>query len=190
MAKTTDEPGLEMTRPFRFGVQSYSASSAQDWRDQARRAEDHGFSTFSVADHVIGPGPALSRHQSSGAGRRRRAGDGGRDRGDQHDQGRCSRVLRRLPPAGRCSPRRWRRSTSSPTGDSNSASAPGGSSAEYEAMGVPWDRAGVRLDRLEETIALLRAHFGDGLVDVSGRTRHTPQGSRVCPSLPTVPRRS
>jgi alkanesulfonate monooxygenase SsuD/methylene tetrahydromethanopterin reductase-like flavin-dependent oxidoreductase (luciferase family) len=32
--------------------------------------------------------------------------------------------------------------------------------------------AGVRLDRLEETIALLRAHFGDGLVDVQGTHVH------------------
>jgi probable F420-dependent oxidoreductase len=40
--------------------------------------------------------------------------------------------------------------------------------AEYEAMGVEWHRPGVRLDRLEETLTLLRAHFGDGLVDVAG----------------------
>ncbi len=43
---------------------------------------------------------------------------------------------------------------------------------EYEAMGVAWDRPGVRLDRLEETIALLRAHFGEGLVDVQGEHVH------------------
>ena len=43
---------------------------------------------------------------------------------------------------------------------------------EYEAMGVPWDRAGVRLDRFEETLQLLRAHFGEGLVDVHGAYVH------------------
>ena len=48
-----------MTRPFRFGLQSYAPTSAAEWRDQARRAEATGFSTLSVADHIIGPGPAL-----------------------------------------------------------------------------------------------------------------------------------
>ena len=48
------------TRAFRFGLQSYAATSPGDWREQARRAESIGFSTFSVADHVIGPGPALT----------------------------------------------------------------------------------------------------------------------------------
>jgi probable F420-dependent oxidoreductase len=33
-------------------------------------------------------------------------------------------------------------------------------------MGIGFDRAGVRLDRLEDTIALLRASFADGELDV------------------------
>ena len=40
-------------RPFRFGVSIWSASSASAWRDQARRAEDAGFHTMLVADHVV-----------------------------------------------------------------------------------------------------------------------------------------
>ena len=48
-----------MVKPFRFGCQSYAATSASDWREQARRAEALGYSTFSTADHYIGPGPAL-----------------------------------------------------------------------------------------------------------------------------------
>ena len=50
-----------MPRPFRFGVQSYVADDAADWRNQVRSAEDLGFSAFTVADHYIGPGPALKR---------------------------------------------------------------------------------------------------------------------------------
>lgn len=49
-----------MSRPFRFGLQSYAAAIPQAWRDQARHTASCGFSTFSVADHVIGPGPALA----------------------------------------------------------------------------------------------------------------------------------
>jgi len=44
-------------RPFRFGVQSFSASSGAEWRDKARRTEDLGYAVFNLADHFIGPGP-------------------------------------------------------------------------------------------------------------------------------------
>ena len=47
-------------KPFRFGVQSYSATSGADWREQARAAESLGYSALHLADHVIGPGPALT----------------------------------------------------------------------------------------------------------------------------------
>ena len=47
-------------RKFRFGVQSYKATSPDDWREQARNAEAMGYSSFHLADHVIGPGPALA----------------------------------------------------------------------------------------------------------------------------------
>ena len=43
---------------------------------------------------------------------------------------------------------------------------------EYGAMGIPFDRAGIRLDRLEETIALLRASFADGEIDQQGEHVH------------------
>ncbi|MCZ6856062.1 MAG: TIGR03621 family F420-dependent LLM class oxidoreductase [Gammaproteobacteria bacterium] len=48
-----------MTKPFRFGVQSFNAESGQDWADKARKAEALGFSTLHLADHLLGPGPAL-----------------------------------------------------------------------------------------------------------------------------------
>jgi probable F420-dependent oxidoreductase len=47
-----------MTRPFRFGLQATAASSATEWRELARRAEDLGYSTLFHADHYVGPGPA------------------------------------------------------------------------------------------------------------------------------------
>jgi len=42
-----------MSHPFRFAVQSASASSAGAWRDLARRAEGSGYSTLYVADHYV-----------------------------------------------------------------------------------------------------------------------------------------
>ncbi|MBW2274666.1 MAG: TIGR03621 family F420-dependent LLM class oxidoreductase [Deltaproteobacteria bacterium] len=49
---------MSVQRPFRFGVQSFSASSAREWRDRAKRAEELGYAVLSLADHFIGPGPA------------------------------------------------------------------------------------------------------------------------------------
>ena len=50
-----------MSRPFRFAVQSFNADSAAEWRDRARRVEDLGYSALHLADHILGPGPALER---------------------------------------------------------------------------------------------------------------------------------
>ncbi len=50
-------------KPFRFAVQSFNAESASEWRDRARQVEDLGYSALHVADHILGPGPALERSQ-------------------------------------------------------------------------------------------------------------------------------
>ncbi|MCB0978301.1 MAG: TIGR03621 family F420-dependent LLM class oxidoreductase [Acidimicrobiales bacterium] len=39
-------------RPFRFGVNPHDAHDAKAWRSMARKAEDLGFSTFLVPDHL------------------------------------------------------------------------------------------------------------------------------------------
>ncbi len=160
-----------MTRPFRFGVQSYSASSPQDWRDQARWAEDHGFSTFSVADHVIGPGPALSE-----------ANHPVQDVAAVPAMAVAIEATNTIRIGARVfcidyrQPVMFAKEMATldffSEGRLELGLGAGWIQSEYEAMGVPWDRAGVRLDRLEEVIALLRAHFGDGLVDVDGEHVH------------------
>lgn len=156
-----------MTHPFRFGVQSYSATSPQHWRDQARWAEDNGFSTFSVADHVIGPGPALSaaNHpvQDVAAVPAMAVAI---------EATSTIRVGARVFCVDYRQPVMFAKEMATldffSDGRLELGLGAGWIQSEYEAMGVQWDRAGVRLDRLEETIALLHAHFDDGLVDVSG----------------------
>ena len=44
---------------FRFSWQAFEANSAQEWKEKAKKAEDSGFSAFHLADHYLGPGPAL-----------------------------------------------------------------------------------------------------------------------------------
>ncbi len=50
-----------MAKSFRFGVQSFNADSGEDWAGQAKQAESLGYSAFHLADHILGPGPALER---------------------------------------------------------------------------------------------------------------------------------
>lgn len=50
-----------MARPFRFAVQSFNADSGQAWTERARRVEELGYSTLFLADHLLGPGPAIER---------------------------------------------------------------------------------------------------------------------------------
>jgi len=50
-----------MTKPFRFGVQSFNAESGRAWTETARQAESLGYSTLHLADHLLGPGPALAK---------------------------------------------------------------------------------------------------------------------------------
>lgn len=160
-----------MTRPFRFGLQSYAPETAEQWRTLARRAETIGFSTLSVADHVIGPGPALraTHHPvqtvaaipamavAAEATERIRIGA----RVLCVDYRHPVMLAKELATLDFFSGGRLEMGLGA-----------GWLANEYEAMGVPFEPAGVRLDRLEETIELLRASFGDGELDQRGDHVH------------------
>ena len=93
--ETSDDP------PFRFGLQSFNAaSSPQALARPGTPRRGLGSARSAWPTTCIGPGPALTRDEPSGAGRRRGPGDGRRHRGDQHDQHRLPGVLHRLPPTG------------------------------------------------------------------------------------------
>ena len=157
-----------MSRPFRFGLQSYTATSPGNWRDQARRAESLGFSSFSVADHVIGPGPALAatNHPVQDVAAMPAMAVAIEATSTINIGARVFCVDYRQPVM-------FAKELATldffSEGRLEIGIGAGWLQGEYEAMGVPWDRAGVRLDRMEETIELIRAHFGEGLVDVQGQ---------------------
>jgi probable F420-dependent oxidoreductase len=46
-------------KPFRFGLQAFNPKSPQAWRDMLRKVEDLGYSAYHLADHILGPGPAI-----------------------------------------------------------------------------------------------------------------------------------
>jgi len=160
-----------MSRPLRFGVQSYAAESPQDWRDQARRAESFGFSTFSVADHVIGPGPALAatNHpvQNVAAIPAMAVAIEATDTINIGARVFCTDYRQPVMFAKELATLDF-----FSDGRLELGLGCGWLQGEYEAMGVQWDRAGVRIDRFEETLDVIRQSFGDGLVDISGEHVH------------------
>jgi probable F420-dependent oxidoreductase len=172
-----------MTRPFRFGLQSFNTTSPQDWRDQARHAEALGFSTFSVADHVIGPGPALAATNHP-----------------VQDIAAIPAMVVAIEATSTITigsrvfctdyrqPVMFAKELATlayfAEGRLEIGLGAGWLQGEYEAMGVPWDPAGVRIDRMEETIALIRAHFADGEIDIDGTHVHAA-GFEGVPKVPT-----
>ncbi|HET9078466.1 MAG TPA: TIGR03621 family F420-dependent LLM class oxidoreductase [Acidimicrobiales bacterium] len=155
-------------KPFRFGVQAYQAGSAKEWRDTVQRAETLGYSSLHLADHYFGPGrleaetghpvqtlaavPAIA--MAAEATDRIRVGC------------RVFCIDYHLPAV---------LAKEAATLDLLSEGrlelglGAGWIRAEYEAMGVRWDPAPARIDRLEEVVALVKAHFDGEQIDMSGR---------------------
>lgn len=163
--------GPFVTRPFRFGLQSYAPTSATQWREQARRAEELGFSTFSLADHVIGPGPALA---PTGHSVQTVAAIPAMAVAAEATS--TIRIGSRVLCIHYRNPVMLAKELATldffSGGRLEMGIGAGWLENEYTAMGLAFDQAGVRLDRLEETISLLRASFADGEVDEVGRHVH------------------
>lgn len=157
-----------MSRPFRFAVQSYRASSADDWRDQARRAEDLGYSAFHTADHHIGPGPALEA-----------TNHGVQEFAPIPAVLVAAEVTDSIKVGCKVFCTDYRNPVvfakelatidQFSDGRLEVGLGCGWLGGEYEAMGIEMDRPGTRIERMVETLTILRACFDEGLVDVDGR---------------------
>jgi probable F420-dependent oxidoreductase len=154
-------------RAFRFAVQAMSAPSASAWRDIARRAEDLGYSTLFVADHYLGPGPVWDRSNhlpqnlapiasmavAAEATERLRVGC------------RVFCVDFHVPAALAAET-----ATIDLLSDGRLEVGVGAGylEDEYDAMGVPFAPGGRRVDKLEEVVALLKAHWSGEQIELSG----------------------
>lgn len=160
-----------MTRPFRFAVQAYAPNSGAEWRSIARRTEELGFSALHLADHVIGAGPALgpTNHSVQTVAAIPAMAVAGEVTSrikigcrvlciDYRNPVMLAKELATLDQFN--------------DGRTEIGLGAGWLSAEYEAMGITFERAGTRLDKLEEVIQLLRASFGTGLVNIEGTHVH------------------
>jgi probable F420-dependent oxidoreductase len=160
-----------MTMPFRFGVQAYAPETPAAWRDQARRAEDLGYAAFHVADHLLGPGPALTptNHPVQTVAAIPAMAVAAEATTsirigclvlccDYRNPAVLAKELATLDffAGGRL----------------EIGLGAGWLANEYEAIGVPFRPASERIERLAETIALIRAFSGEDALDLAGAHVH------------------
>ncbi len=158
-------------KPFRFGVQSYSATSGADWREQAVAAESLGYSALHLADHIIGPGPALAATNHPV-----------QNLAAVPAMAVAAEVTSTLRVGCRVFCTDYRNpvmlakelATLDMFSDGRLEIGLGAGwlQGEYEAIGIPFNRPGVRIDRFVETLSVVRACFGSGEVKVEGTHVH------------------
>jgi probable F420-dependent oxidoreductase len=158
-------------RPFRFSVQAFEATSATEWTDIARRAEDLGYSTLFTTDHYFGPGaisdssghravdvaPIAATMMAAAATNTLRVGCRV-SCVDYHNPVVLAKELATIDLLS--------------DGRLEAGLGAGWVAAEYEGLGLAMDRPGVRIARLAEVVGLLKAHWSGDDIDIDGTYVH------------------
>ena len=144
-------------RPFRFAVQGRSAASRDDWLTKAGRVEELGYDTLSVPDHLVGNPNRLSTVTALAAAAAvtttLRLGSFVFANDFRHP----AVLAQEAASLDRLSDGRLELGIGA-----------GWMRAEYEAAGIPFDPAPVRIARLAEAIGVIKALFAGGAVTVDG----------------------
>jgi probable F420-dependent oxidoreductase len=142
-------------RPFRFGVQLSGPADAAGWVEQARRIEDLGYSTVTMPDHFtdqMAPLPALST--AAAATTTLRIGALVFDNDYKHPLVLAKELVTQdVLSDGRV----------------EIGLGAGWMESDYRAAGIPYDPPGVRIDRFEEGIAVIKGAMADGPFSFTGK---------------------
>jgi probable F420-dependent oxidoreductase len=149
---------MSKNRPFRFGVALSGASSRQEWIDKVRHAEDLGYGTVQLPDHLIDQfSPAVALMLAAEASSTIRLGTCVFDNNFRH----LAILAKEVATLDVLS-----------NGRVELGLGAGWQEIEYRQAGIPFDPAGVRVGRYEEAIHILKKLFADGPVTYSGRYYH------------------
>lgn len=132
-----------MTKPFRFGVNVRSAASGREWAEKARRIEGMGYTTLGVPDHLaemLAPIPAAIG--AALATTRLRVGANVLNNDLRHPV----LVAREAATADFLTGGRFQLGLGA-----------GHMKAEYDEVGMTFDRGAVRVARLAETVTIVKA---------------------------------
>ena len=134
------------SRAFRFGVQASGSLSGTAWKELARRVEGNGYSTLTMPDHFddqLAPVPALTL--AAAVTDSLRVGALVWDNDYKHPLV----LAKELATMDVLS-----------DGRVEIGLGAGWMIADYEQSGMPYDRAGVRIDRFVEGLAVIRGLMG------------------------------
>jgi probable F420-dependent oxidoreductase len=162
---------MSKTRPFRFGIKVATdpgdIPTREGWIDLARKAEDLGYATFSVADHYINDMlPIAALMHVADTTSTLRIGSCVFDVNYRHP------VLL----AKEVAAIDW-----FSRGRFELGLGAGSLRVDYDQVGLPFDPPGVRVQRLAESVAILKQFFTQDAVTFSGEHYRMT-------NLPAVPR--
>jgi probable F420-dependent oxidoreductase len=143
------------TRKFRFGVQASTPRTAAQWAEQARKIEGLGYTTLLMPDHfadtAFAPMAALPFAAAATTNLRIGMLVLGNDYKHPAVVAKEAATLDVLS-----------------DGRLEFGLGAGWMTADYETLGLTYDRPGVRIDRLAEALAVVKGAWGDGPFDFSG----------------------
>jgi len=151
---------MTRARPFRFGVFGENARSPEALLDTARRAEDSGYATFLIRDHFIEApfghqlAPLTALATVAAATTRLRIGSLVLSNDYRHPVI-LAKEIATLDVLS--------------NGRVELGLGAGFSKAEYDGAGLPFDPPGVRVDRFEESIRVLKGLFAEGPLTFCGK---------------------
>jgi probable F420-dependent oxidoreductase len=157
-----------VAQPFRFGVLSGIFSwSKTELQDVARRAESRGYHTFQLSDHVAGPGRAMEAtgHPPGGLA----VGPALMALADATEQLRVGSLVSCIDyhhPVVLANEMATIDLLSE--GRLELGLGAGWLTGEYQAMGLRFDPAPMRIERLGEAVRLIKLLFGEGEVTFQG----------------------
>ena len=165
-------PRMAHPRKFRFGIQLHTATSGAEWAALARKAEDLGYSTLFMPDHFgeqLAPVPALMA--AADATTTLNVGALVFDNDYKHPLVLAKEIATMDILSG---------------GRVELGLGAGWMATDYEQSGIPYDRPGVRVDRMVEGIAVMKGLFAEGAFDYQGE-HYTITGMNGLPKPLTKP---
>ncbi len=134
-------------RRFRFGVQLGGATSGVEWRERARQIESLGYSTLYMPDHFVDTelAPMVGIAAAAEATETLRVGTLVLGNDYKHP----AVVAKEFATLDLLS-----------GGRVEAGLGAGWQQTDYDALGFPYDRPGLRIERLEEAIAILKGAWG------------------------------
>ncbi len=142
-------------RPFRFGVARESAPSREAWTRLVQQAEDLGYATFLLADHYVNEFPPIAALMAAAhAANTIRIGSFVFDNDFRHP----AQLAKEAATLDLLSGGRFELGIGA-----------GWHRPDYEQVGLPFEPAEVRIDRLAEAVTIIKHFFTQESVTFAGR---------------------